>query len=251
MNTSSPSYSPLPNLNELITSFDKLYISMPSYDSSTKNLVDQILDQLWRSLINPATGEPMPYNTASPTTGPTSPAPSQGSPVPPHVQILEQEVLALSPPPPSQPLTPVVHQSPPPSSDNVTPPVPEDKDDNNMPLGEGWFCSQLGVHHTWLTVPPHHGAPEDELVDAKYLRFIINYNGEPTIEVTMGRGTPHYALPIMASPVEGWHTPPANDKEDLAFLAETHMMNSALNQALEGLGDYGVYADIIWLRNGR
>jgi hypothetical protein len=29
------------------------------------------------------------------------------------------------------------------------------------------------------------------------------------------------------------------------------MMNSALNRALEGLGDYGVYADIIRLRNGR
>jgi hypothetical protein len=109
MNTSSPSHSPLPNLDELITSFDKLYISMPSRDSSTENLVDRILDQPWRSPINPTMGEPMPYNTASPTIGPTSPAPSQGSPVPPHVQILEQEVLALSPPPPSQPLTPVVH----------------------------------------------------------------------------------------------------------------------------------------------
>jgi hypothetical protein len=55
----------------------------------------------------------------------------------------------------------------------------------------------------------------------------------------------------MASPVEGRRTPPANDEEDLAFLAETHMMNSALNRALEGLGDYGVYADVIRLRNGR
>jgi hypothetical protein len=55
----------------------------------------------------------------------------------------------------------------------------------------------------------------------------------------------------MASPIEGRRTPPANDEEDLAFLAETHMMNSALNRALEGLGDYGVYADIIRLWNGR
>jgi hypothetical protein len=88
-------------------------------------------------------------------------------------------------------------------------------------------------------------------VNAKYLRFTINVDGEPTIEATMGRGGPHYALPIMVSPVEGRHTPPANDEEDLAFLAETHMMNSALNRALEGLGDYGVYADVIRLRNGR
>jgi hypothetical protein len=34
-------------------------------------------------------------------------------------------------------------------------------------------------------------------------------------------------------------------------LAKTHMMNSALNRALEGLGDYGVYTDVIQLRNGR
>jgi Chromo (CHRromatin Organisation MOdifier) domain len=44
METPSSSYFPLPNLDELITSFDKLHISMPSHDSSTKNLVDQILD---------------------------------------------------------------------------------------------------------------------------------------------------------------------------------------------------------------
>jgi hypothetical protein len=55
-----------------------------------------------------------------------------------------------------------------------------------MPLGEGWFRSQPGLHRTRLTIPPHHGAPEDELVDAKYLRFTINFDGEPTIEATMG-----------------------------------------------------------------
>jgi hypothetical protein len=107
------------------------------------------------------------------------------------------------------------------------------KDDDNMPLGEGWFRSQLGVHQTRLTVPPCHRAPEDELVDAKYLRFTISYTSEPTIEATMGRGTPHYTLPIMASPVEGRFTPPANDEEDLAFLAEMHMMNSALNRCYD------------------
>jgi Chromo (CHRromatin Organisation MOdifier) domain len=101
MNTFLPSHSPLPSLDKLIISFDKLHISMPSRNSSTENLVDQILDQPWRSPINPAMGEPMPYNTVSPTTGLTSPTPSQGSPVPPHIQILEQEVLVLSPPPPS------------------------------------------------------------------------------------------------------------------------------------------------------
>jgi hypothetical protein len=242
MHSFSSSHSPLPELDELIISFNKLHISMPSCDSSTKNLVDRILDQPWRSPLNPATGEPMPYNTASPGTGPASPAPSQGGP------ISEQEVPALFPPPPSRPVTPVVHRSPPPSSDNSTSP---DEDDNDMPIGEGWFHSQPGVYRTRLTISPHHGAPEDELVDAKYLRFTINFDGEPTIEATMGRGGPHYALPIMASPVEGRRTPPANDEEDLAFLAETHMMNSALNRALEGLGDYGVYADVIRLRNGR
>jgi hypothetical protein len=231
----SSSHSSLPELDELIVSFNKLYISMPSRDSSTENLVDRILDQPWRSPLNPAMGEPMPYDTTSST-------PSQSSP------SAEQEVPALSPPPPSRPVTPIVHRSPPPSSsDNAS----SDEDDNDMPLGEGWFRSQPGVHRTRLTIPPHHGAPEDELVDAKYLRFTINFDGEPMIEATMGQGGPHYALPIMASPVEGQRTPPANDEEDLAFLAETHMMNSALNRALEGLGDYGVYADVIQLRAGR
>jgi hypothetical protein len=120
-----------------------------------------------------------------------------------------------------------------------------------MPIGKGWFCGQPGVHTMHLTIPPCHGAPEEELVNTKYLRFTINYNGEPTIKATMGWGQPHYALPITASPIEGHPPPPANDKEDLAFLAETHMMNSALNRALEGLGDYGVYADVIRLRNRR
>jgi hypothetical protein len=72
-----------------------------------------------------------------------------------------------------------------------------------MPPGEGWFRSQPGVHTTHLTIPPSHEALEDDLVDTKYLRFTINYNGEPTIEATMGQGRPHYALPIMASPVKG------------------------------------------------
>jgi hypothetical protein len=177
--------SPLPDINHLTILFDRLHISMPSCDSSTENLVDQILDQPWRSPLNPATGEPMPYNAASPTTGPNSPTSDQGSPAPPQEQILEQEVPALSPPLPSQPLTPEVHRSSPPSSDKDTPPASKDNDDD-MPLGEGWFRSQPGMHQTCLTIPPHHDAPEDELVNAKYLRFTISYAGEPTIEATMG-----------------------------------------------------------------
>jgi hypothetical protein len=190
----------------------------------------------------------MPYQTASSTTG--SPTPSQDSSDSHQAQTLEQDVPALPLPPPSQPLTPVVQRSSPPPSNDNTHPAPKD-DNNDMPLGEGWFRSQPGIHTTRLTVPPFHGASEDELVDAKYLRFTISYTGEPTIEATMGQGQPHYALPIMASPVEGRRTPPANDEEDLAFLAETHMMNSALNRALEGLGDYVVYTNVIQLRNGR
>jgi hypothetical protein len=91
--------SPLPDIDRLIILLDQLHISMPSHDSSTKNLVDRILDQPWRSPLNPTTGEPMPYSTASPTTGPSSPVSDQGSPVLPQVQILEQEVPALSLPP--------------------------------------------------------------------------------------------------------------------------------------------------------
>jgi hypothetical protein len=85
------------------------------------------------------TGEPMPYNTTPPTTGPASPASSQDNLIP------EQGIPALSPPPPSRPATPVVHRSPPPSSNND---APSDEDDNDMPLGEGWFRSQPGMHRT-------------------------------------------------------------------------------------------------------
>jgi Chromo (CHRromatin Organisation MOdifier) domain len=197
MTRSSP--SPLPDIDHLTVLFDHLHISMPSRDSSTENLVDQILDQPWRSPLNPATGETMPYSTESPPTNPSSPVSGQDSPASPRAQASEQEIPALSPPPPSRPLTPVVQQnSPPPSDDDAHP-----KDNDDIPPGKGWFRSQPGVHTTCITVPPFHGAPEDDLVDAKYLRFTINYNGEPTIEATMGRGRPHYALPIMASPVEG------------------------------------------------
>jgi hypothetical protein len=81
MTRSSP--SPLPDINHLTVLFDHLHISMPSHDSSTENLVDQILDQPWRSPLNPATGEPMPYSTASPTTDPSSPTSGQDSPASP------------------------------------------------------------------------------------------------------------------------------------------------------------------------
>jgi Chromo (CHRromatin Organisation MOdifier) domain len=78
----SPSSSdlPLPELDELIIAFSRLYISMPSRDSSTENLVDRILDQPWRSPMNPATREPMSYEATSPTNEPSQPASRQSSP---------------------------------------------------------------------------------------------------------------------------------------------------------------------------
>jgi hypothetical protein len=126
----------------------------------------------------------------------------------------------------------------------------EDKEED-FPVGAGWFHNKPGVHTTYLTIPPDDAAQVEELVDAKYLKFTINYDGEPTIEATMGQGYLYYALPITASPVNECLPPSHNDEEDLAFLAKTHMMNSALNRALEGLGDYGVYANMIRLRNRR
>jgi hypothetical protein len=134
----------------------------------------------------------MRYEAASSTNEPSRPASCQSSP--PQEQTSTQEVPALSPPPPSRPATPEVHQGSPPSSENEV---------DNMPLGEGWFHSQPRLHTTRLTIPPHHGASDDELVNTKYLRFTINYTGEPTIKATMGQAQPHYALPIMASPVKG------------------------------------------------
>jgi Chromo (CHRromatin Organisation MOdifier) domain len=58
----TPSHSPLPSLNELVIAFNKLCISMPSCNSSIENLIDQILDQPWRSPTNPVTREVIPYH---------------------------------------------------------------------------------------------------------------------------------------------------------------------------------------------
>jgi hypothetical protein len=102
-----------------------------------------------------------------------------------------------------------------------------------------------------LTIPPDDIAKIKELVLAKYLKFTVNYASKPTIKATMGDGHPHYALHIQATAVDRPVQVSQNNKEELAFLTETHMMNSTLNQALEGLGDYGVYADVIRLCNGR
>jgi hypothetical protein len=117
---------------------------MPSCDSSTKNLIDWILDQPWRAPVNLVTGEALPYcvnEPASPTTKHSSPASDPDSPAPLHVQILEQEILTLSPPLPSQLATPVVHCSTPPSEEEAqaqTSPKESSKDDeNDFPIGEG------------------------------------------------------------------------------------------------------------------
>jgi Chromo (CHRromatin Organisation MOdifier) domain len=105
MDWSSPSHSPLPNINKLITSFDQLYISMPSHNSSTENLVNRILNQPWRSPTNPITSEALPYCIdQQASTGPSSPTPKGSNSEDitlPHIQMLEREILALSPPLPS------------------------------------------------------------------------------------------------------------------------------------------------------
>jgi hypothetical protein len=186
---SRPSSFPLPDINSLITLFNQLYISMPSHDSSAKNVVDPILDQPWRSPTNPITGEVIPYRTedAPSTTNQDSPTPAASS-TNSHIQILERKILALSPPPPSQPVTPIVHHSTPPLEEEAqaqTSPTESSKDDEeDFPIGEGWFRNKPGVHTTNLMIPPDHN--DEEMVSTKYLKFTINYSGEPTIEATMG-----------------------------------------------------------------
>jgi hypothetical protein len=162
---------------------------------------------------NLITREALPYHMnepASTTTSLNSPASDPDSPAPLHVQILEHEILALSPPPPSQPVTPVIHCSTPLSEEEAqaqTSPAESSEDDkDDFPIGEGWFRNKPGVHTTNLTIPPDHG--NKEMVNTKYLKFTINYNGEPTIKATMGQGRPHYALPIVISLVDERIPPP-------------------------------------------
>jgi hypothetical protein len=105
------------------------------------------------------------------------------------------------------------------------------------------------LSRTHIKIPATEAEPEIK-VDARFICFHINnITGEPTIYRTMGAGRPVYAEALEAAPAS-WAAP-ADYRDDRHFtlLMEERMIGGPMERAIEDLGDYGVKADIICLRN--
>ena len=87
-------------------------------------------------------------------------------------------------------------------------------------------------------------------VPARFVRFRVEpITGEPTIYGTMGVGRPIYAESLEAAPAS-WAAPADyRDDDHFKMLTEERMIGGPLERAIEDLGDYGVKADIMRLRN--
>jgi hypothetical protein len=115
--------------------------------------------------------------------------------------------------------------------------------------GDDWVRFQPEIHRTAIKVPATEAEPTVK-VDARFVCFRIdNITGEPTIYGTMGAGRPVYADTLEAAPAS-WAAP-ADYRDDRYFtlLTEERMIGGPMERAIEDLGDYGVKADIIHLRN--
>jgi hypothetical protein len=115
--------------------------------------------------------------------------------------------------------------------------------------GDDWIRFQSEIHHTSIKIPATEAEPTTK-VDARFIRFRVdNIMGEPTIYGTMGAGRPVYAEVLEAAPAS-WAAP-ADYRDDRHFtlLTEERMIGGPMERAIEDLGDYGVKADIIRLRN--
>jgi hypothetical protein len=115
--------------------------------------------------------------------------------------------------------------------------------------GDDWIRFQPEIHHTSIKVPATEAEPTIK-VDARFVRFRVDdITGEPTVYRTMGAGRPVYAETLEATPAS-WAAP-ADYRDDRHFtlLAEERMIGGPMERAIEDLGDYGVKADIIRLRN--
>jgi hypothetical protein len=115
--------------------------------------------------------------------------------------------------------------------------------------GDDWVRFQPEIHRTSIKVPATEAEPTVK-VDVRFVRFRLDtITGEPTIYGTMGAGRPVYADTLEAAPAS-WAAP-ADYCDDRYFtlLAEERMIGGPMERAIEDLGDYGVKADIIRLRN--
>jgi hypothetical protein len=114
---------------------------------------------------------------------------------------------------------------------------------------EDWFWFDPDLHRTSIQIPISEARP-NEKVPARFVRFRVEpLMGEPTIYGTIWRGRPVYAECLEAAPAS-WAAP-ADHRDDNHFqlLTEERMISGPLERAIEDLGDYGVKADIMRLRN--
>ena len=114
---------------------------------------------------------------------------------------------------------------------------------------EDWIRFDPDLHRTSIHIPATEAEP-NEKVPACFICFRVEpITGEPTIYGTMGRGRPIYAECLEAAPAS-WAAP-ADYRDDNYFqlLTEERMIGGPLERAIEDLGDYGVKADIMRLRN--
>jgi hypothetical protein len=114
---------------------------------------------------------------------------------------------------------------------------------------EDWIRFDPDLHRTSIQIPATEAEPNQK-VPARFIRFRVEpITGKPTIYGTIGRGRPIYAECLEAAPAS-WAAP-ADYRDDNYFqlLTEERMIGGPLERAIEDLGDYGVKANIMCLRN--
>jgi hypothetical protein len=114
---------------------------------------------------------------------------------------------------------------------------------------EDWIRFDPDLHRTAIQIPATEAEPLDK-VPACFVRFRVEpITGEPTIYGTMGVGWPIYTENLEAAPAS-WAAPADyRDDDHFKMLTEERMIGGPLERAIEDLGDYGVKADIMRLRN--
>jgi hypothetical protein len=112
-----------------------------------------------------------------------------------------------------------------------------------------WIRFDPDLHRTSIQIPATEAEPLEK-VHARFVHFRVEpITGEPTIYGTMGVGRPIYAENLEAAPAS-WAAPADyRDDEHFKILTEERMIGGPLERAIEDLGDYGVKADIMRLRN--
>jgi hypothetical protein len=114
---------------------------------------------------------------------------------------------------------------------------------------EDWIRFDPDLHRTAIQIPATEAEPLDR-VPARFIHFRVEpITGEPTIYRTMGIGRPIYAESLEAAPAS-WAAPADYRNDDhFKIMTEERMIGGPFERAIKDLGDYGVKANIMRLRN--